>query len=224
MRLGVLGVLGLGCACAACAAAIPQSNGAKLGEALAFAAAAGALQVAQAAAEQHARSSAPVGHSGLAVSPHCDNDDQYACTSVSVAPPGPPPEPEMTIEDAREYVLGYVNGVRKLNGVAPIARDSTLDTFAQAGSDELAQDHLPRQHIVQHGPELGVRSAEIQGPSDGMRPGSLQDQIAEVLVEAMREGPGGSRHDMLLRPEWQKLGVGIAQESGRTYFTADFSP
>jgi len=224
MRMRVLCVLALGGACAACAAAIPQSNGAKLGEALAFAAAAGAMQVAQAAMEQHARSTAPVAHSGLAVSPHCDNDDQYACTSVSVASSGPPPEPEMTVEDAREYVLGYVNGVRKLNGAAPIARDSMLDTFAQAGSEELVRDHLPKQHFIQHAPGLGVRSAEIQGPSDGTRPGTLQDQIAEILVEAMREGPGGPRHDTLLRAEWQRLGVGIAQEGGRTYFTADFSP
>lgn len=223
MRIGALYILGFACACSACAAAIPQSNGAKLGTALAFAATAGAMQVAQAAMEQHARNSAPVGHSGLSVTPHCDNDDQYACTTVSVAPSGPSPEPEMTLEDARDYVLGYVNGVRKLNGVAPIARDSMLDAFAQAGSDELAQDHLPKQHIIQHAREIGVRSAEIQGPSDGSRPGSLQDQIADVLLDSMREGPGGPRHDTLLRPEWQKLGVGIAQEGGKTYFTADFS-
>lgn len=225
VRIRALCILGLASACTACvSAAAPVSNGAKLGEALAFAAAAGAMQVAQAAMEQQARNSAPVGHSSLGLSAQCDNDDQYACASVSVSAATRPPEPEMTVEDAREYVLGYVNGVRKLNGVPPVARDRTLDTFAQAGSDELAQDHLPKQHLVQHARELGGQSAEIQGPSDGARPGSLEDQIGGVLVDAMREGPGGPRHDLLLRPEWQKLGVGITQDAGRTFFTADFSP
>lgn len=222
-RIRGLGLFGLACTGAACVAPVGQSTGAKLGEALAFAATAGALQVAQAAMEQHARNSAPVAHSSLTVSAQCDNDDQYACASVSVARSPAPAELEMTVEDAREYVLGYVNGVRKLNGVAPIVRDEALDTFAQAGSEELAQDHLPKQHILQHALELGSRSAEIQGPSEGSRPGSLQDQIAAVLLDAMREGPGGARHDVLLRPEWRKLGVGITEDAGRTYFTADFS-
>jgi uncharacterized protein YkwD len=29
-------------------------------------------------------------------------------------------------------------------------------------------------------------------------------------------------HDALLRPEWKRLGVGIANRDGRTYFTIDF--
>jgi len=216
-------VVGAGSICTACAAAIPQTGSAKLGEALAFAAAAGALQLAQAAQEQHARNTAPIRRSGLAASAQCDNDDQYLCASVNVQPAVASPEPEMSVEDAREYVLGYVNGVRKLNGVESLVRDQSLDSFAQAGSEELALDHLPKKHWMDHGPEVGARCGEVQGPSDGSGPGLLEDQIAAVLLDAMREGAGGERHDTLLRPEWQRLGVGIAQNSGRTYFTADFS-
>jgi hypothetical protein len=39
----------------------------------------------------------------------------------------------------------------------------------------------------------------------------------------MGEGAGGMHHDVLLRPEWHKLGVGIASRGGRRYFTIDFS-
>ncbi len=197
-----------------------------MGEALAFAAVAGAAQVAQAAMEQQARNNAPVTHAsmGVNVSPACDNDQQYGCLSVSPAGgAGDPSEPEMSDDDARDYVQGYLNGVRKLNGVGVLVRDDSLDAFAQAGSDELAQDHLPNQHMAAHAPELRVAGAEIQGPPDGSRPGPLQDQIAAVLLRFTGEGHGGTHHDAMLRPEWRKLGVGIAHSDGRTYFTADFT-
>jgi uncharacterized protein YkwD len=204
----------------------PASNSAKIGEAVAFAAAAGALQVAQAAAEQHARNSAPVTHAsmGVAVSPGCDNEGQYGCLSVSPSPSsGDAPEAEMSDDDAREYVLGYVNGVRKLNEDGPLVRDQALDAFAQAGSDELAQDHRPNQHMADHVRELSAASAEIQGSPNGSGPGPLQDPVGAILLHFTGEGAGGVHHDTMLRPEWRKLGVGIAKGEGRTYFTVDFS-
>ncbi len=204
----------------------PASNSAKVGEALAFAAAAGALQVAQAAAEQNARNNAPVTHAsmGVAVTPSCDNESQYGCLSVTPSPSsGDAPVAEMSDDDAREYVLGYLNGVRKLNEDGPLVRDQALDAFAQAGSDELAQDHRANQHMADHARELSVASAEIQGAPDGSRPAPLQDQIGAILLRFTGEGPGGMHHDTMLRPEWRKLGVGITKSEGRTYFTVDFS-
>jgi uncharacterized protein YkwD len=210
--------------CASCAAQPYASNGTKLGEALAFAAAAGAAQVAQAAMEQQARNNAPVTHAstGLNVSPACDNDGQYGCLSVSPSS-ADPTEAEMSDDDARDYVQGYLNGVRKLNGVGVLVRDDTLDAFAQAGSAELAQDHVPNQHMVAHAPELHASCTEVQGPPDGSSPGPLQDQLAAVLLHFVGEGHGGMHHDAVLRPEWRKLGVGIARSDGRTYFTVDFA-
>jgi uncharacterized protein YkwD len=222
-----IGACALACAGAACVApGAGQSNSAKMGEALAFAAAAGVAQVAESVAEQNARNNAPVRHaSGLGVSPTCDNEGQYAC--VSARPAGSPPstpEQEMTTADARDYVLGYVNGVRKLNQVPPVERTTALDDFAQAASEELAQDHRPGLHWSEHAQELGTRSAEVQGSPAGEAPGNLQDQLAAVLLQMTGEGPGGMHHDVLLRPEWHKLGVGIAQgDDRRTYFTVDFS-
>ena len=216
----------LACAGLACGAGLNQSNGVKMGEALAFAAAAGAAQVLQSVAEQHARNRAPVTHAstGVGLSPGCDNDEQYGCLSVTASQgAGNVPEHEMGDDEARDYVLGYVNGVRKLNGLGPVVRDEPVDAFAQAGSEELAQDHRPNQHMADHGRNLRASSAEAQGSPDGAGTGPLQDRIAESLLRWMGEGPGGMHHDVLLRPEWRKLGVGLVSRGGRLYFTVDFS-
>jgi uncharacterized protein YkwD len=183
--------------------------------------------VAQSVAEQHARNSAPMTHAGGAgISPACDNEGQYACVSVtpgSAQPPADAPEHDMTEDEARDYVLGYINGVRKLNAVPPVVRDGTLDAYAQAASEQLAHDRRVGQHLAEHAQELGARSGEVQGSPDGSPPGTLQDQIAEILLRMMGEGAGGIHHDTLLRPEWRKLGVGIAHRGGRMYFTVDFA-
>jgi len=226
VRLAFPSAVGLACACLACGGAVAPSNGAKMGEALAFAAVAGAVQVVQSAAEQRARNNAPVTHAstGVNVSPQCDNEEQYGCVSVTASPSArDAPEHEMDPDEAREYVLGYVNGVRKLHGVAPVVRDESVDAFAQAGSEELAQDHRPNQHMLQHARELQAGSTELQGSPDGSLAAPLQDQIAESLLRWMGEGPGGMHHDAILRPEWRKLGVGIVNRAGRMYFTVDFS-
>ena len=208
-----------------CGAGVNASNGTKMGEALAFAAIAGAAQVAQSVAEQHARNSAPVTHAGgMGVSPQCDNEGQYGCLSVSGSPTAAQaPEAELNDDEARDYVLGYVNGVRKLNALGPVVREESLDAFAQAGSDELAQDHKQNQHMTLHAPELHAVSAELQGSPDGASAGPLQDQLAGSLLRWMGEGAGGMHHDTLLRPEWRKVGVGIVRTGGRLYFTVDFS-
>jgi len=225
MRFAFSGAVVLACASLGCGAGLNQSNGAKMGEALAFAAVAGAAQVAQSVAEQHARNSAPMTHAGgVGVSPQCDNEGQYGCVSVAGSPSDPvAPEAELNDDEARDYVLGYVNGVRKLNGIGPVEREEALDAFAQAGSDELAQDHKQNQHLAAHAQELHASSAEVQGSPDGASAGALQDQIAGSLLRWMGEGPGGMHHDALLRPDWRKVGVGIVRSDGRMYFTVDFS-
>jgi uncharacterized protein YkwD len=229
MRRAFLYASLLACAGLGCGAGVYPSNGVKMGEALAFVSAAAAAQVAESIAEQNARRNAPVHSSaGVNVTPQCDNDGQYPCVNVTVSPstgdpPAFPPDPAMDYEEARDYVLGYVNGVRKLNGVGPLVRDESLDAFAQAGSDELAQDHRPNQHMALHASELHTATAEVQGAPDGSPPGLLQDRIGEILLRMTGEGPGGVHHDAMLRPEWRKLGVGIASPDGRVYFTVDLA-
>jgi len=191
------------------------SNGdsAKIGQAVAFATVAAIAQVA-------AQSSA-----ALRVTAQCDNEDQYACISIAAGAAKPPdlPDHEMTVDEAHEYLLGYVNGIRKLSHLAPMVRDPKLDAFALAGSFELAQDHRQNQHIIDHAGDLGGRSTELQGSPDGINPGPLEDQIGSTLVRWVAEGAGGMHHDALVNPEWRKLGAGIVSVEGRTFFTIDFA-
>jgi uncharacterized protein YkwD len=200
---------------AACVAVGPTaSNSAKLGEAAAFAGMAAAATAAQTVLAERARNNAPM-HGARS---DCDNDHGYACVSLS-APQGDPrpPEREMTIEEAQDYVLGYVNGVRKLNDIPPVHRDPDADTVAAASAESLSTDHRPGLHALEH--ELS--GAEVQGPAEGTNDGFLQDQLGAVMGAWMKEGHGGAHHDLLLLPRWRKLGVGIAQRSGRTYFTVE---
>jgi hypothetical protein len=44
-----------------------------------------------------------------------------------------------------------------------------------------------------------------------------------MLLQMMNEGAGGMHHDVLLRPEWRKLGVGVVRRDERLYLTMDFS-
>jgi uncharacterized protein YkwD len=129
----------------------------------------------------------------------------------------------MTEDEARAYVLAYINGVRRLNGVPPLVRDLAVDAFAQAGSEELSRDHQPNQHMFEHNGEMNGSHAEVQGPPEGSLAGPLQDRIGEILLRWMGEEPEGSHRAILMRPEWRKIGVGIVTSDGRVYFTSDFS-
>jgi uncharacterized protein YkwD len=220
MRLNRTWACALAFGCFGCGGGAAQSNGAKVGEALAFAAVAGAAQVAQSAIAENARNAPP-----RAVP--CGDDGQYTCYYSGAIPPSSndarEPVADMTAAEARVYTLKYINGVRRLNGVGPLVLDADLTAFAQAGSVQLSEDHRIHQHIVDHGSELGTACAENQGDPNGWHPAQLEDQIAEILGGMMREGPGGGHHDNILRPEWRRLGVGIVNPGQRMYFTTDFA-
>ncbi|MGH7440899.1 MAG: CAP domain-containing protein [Polyangiaceae bacterium] len=221
--------------CATCTASVASfgsagcgggsSDGAKIGQALAFATVAAVAQIAQSEAEARARKAAAAqSSSAVRVTPQCDNEDQYACISIAAGAARPPdvPDHEMTAEEAHEYVLGYVNGIRKLSHLPALVRDPALDAFALAGSMELAQDHRQNQHIIDRHQEFAGRSSEIQGSPEGLTPGPLEDQIGATLVRWVAEGPGGMHHDAIVSPTWRKLGAGLVSVEGRAYFTVDF--
>ena len=212
--LPLLGLLGCGCG----APLQYQSNGTKVAAAAGFAATAAALQVAQAAIAENNRNKAPLPQ-------RCD-DGRYGCYSTDVqrtplqAEAGPS---FLSIADARDYTLRYINGVRRLNGAGPLRLDDALNEFAQAASEELAHDHRPHQHFLEHHGELGVVAGENQGSPEGWPPAPLEDQIGEILGAMMREGHGGAHHDAMLSPDWTMLGVGIVGPGERMYFTTDFA-
>jgi len=223
----------LGCCSVACAgaASYTASNSTKMAEAAGFAGAAAVAQVVASAMEARARSNAPVTHSstGLRATPQCDNDGQYACVTVTrwpssdeVAAP-PPSDPQMTRDQARDYVLAYVNGVRELNTLGPLVRDPAMDAFAQAGSEQLSLDHHPAQHMLDHAGEIDAHHAEVQGSPDGSLTEPLQEQIGAILLRWMEEASEGSHRSTLTRSEWRKIGIGVATLNGRMYFTVDLS-
>jgi hypothetical protein len=156
----------------------------------------------------------------------CD-DDQYGCYSTEMRPaaaPAPTPPAIVSLQDARQYTLQYINGVRRLNGAGPLVLDDNLTAFAQAGSEELADDHQPHQHFREHASELGFGAlGENQGDPQGWRPEELEDQIGDMLGAMMREGVGGAHRDTLLAAQWTRLGVGIVNPGQRMYFTTDFA-
>jgi uncharacterized protein YkwD len=178
--------------------------------------------------EARARNNAPVSHSstGMRVTRQCDNEGQYPCLSVEPsegAAPPPPPDPEMTDEEARGYVLSFINSVRKLNSLSLLARDPAVDGFAQEGTEEWSRDHRPNQHMAEHGTELRAQHAEAQDAGDGASGRPLQDRLGEILVRWVEEKPDGPHRATLMAPGWRKIGVGIVTRDGRTYFTVDFS-
>jgi uncharacterized protein YkwD len=221
--LAALGQLG----CAATTPPYAASNATKMTEAAAFAGAAAVAQVVESAMEARARNNAPTSHStGVRVTQQCDNAGQYPCLSVepsSGSAAQAPAESEMTDEEARGYVLDFLNSVRKLNGAGALVRDPAVDLFAQAGSEQLSRDRAPGQHMIDHGSELGADHAEAQASPPGTSEKLLQDRLGEILVQWMNEKPDGPHRGTIMRPEWRRVGVGIVSRDGRTCFTIDFS-
>jgi uncharacterized protein YkwD len=128
-------------------------------------------------------------------------------------------------DDARQYNLSRINALRAQNGAGPLVLDDTFDAFAQAGSDELAQDHRPHAHFSSDVSSCGcdVR-AENQGDPNGWTVASIHTQIDQILDAMMSEGPGGGHHDNIVNPQWKRLGVGLVNPGGSLYFTNDFGP
>ena len=224
MRVASLGVV-LACnlVCVGCGGA--GASGANLAMAGVWVATAAAVQVAQSVAEENARRNAPVTHASVPVSTQCDNDGQYGCVSLqpgaaSAASSDDPAAAATSEGDARDFVLRYVNGVRRLNGSPPLVRDGALDAFAQAKSEELAIDHQPGAHLRAH---ADAAEAEVQGSPALFGAGGPQDSIGGALLRFMNEGPGGADHDALLAPQWRTMGVGLVNLDGRAYLTIDFS-
>ncbi len=176
-------------------------------EAVTMAAAAGALTVANQVEDSRRARNAPVPGE---YPPGCAASDCYVDADVS-------------LEDARNYVLLYVNRVREARGVGKGSLDYALDAFAQAGSKQLARDPAPHRHIAGDA-KACFPCAEVQSDPEGLAPAPVRDQLLGLLDGVMSQGDGASGHDDILAPAWHRLGTGIANPDGRTYVTLDLSP
>jgi uncharacterized protein YkwD len=143
-----------------------------------------------------------------------------ACSSSSSGSAGDP-----VLDDARQYNLSRINALRAQNGAGPLRLDDPLNTFAQAGSEELSQDHAPHKHFITSYASCGCNvNAENQGDPNGWTAEPIHQQIDDILTMMMSEGPGGGHHDNIVNPQWTRLGVGIVNPGGALYFTNDFGP
>jgi uncharacterized protein YkwD len=181
-------------------------TGNKTVDAIGTAAIAGALTMAEVSAAQRAARNAPYGEhpSGCGVS------DCYS-------------DPDLSLDEARNYALLYVNRARDASGAGAVSLDFGLNAFAQAGSKQLASDHRPHQHVADD-PRACFQCSEEQSDPQGLSPAPVRDQVLGVLDGMMSQGPGGASHDNILAPGWHRLGVGIANPDGLTYVTLDFAP
>jgi hypothetical protein len=182
-------------------------GGGNYAEAATYAAAAGALTVANEVAKANAAKNASHGGEHYV---GCSATDCYS-------------DPEMALEDARAYALVYLNRVRAESGAPSLSLDYGLNAFAQAGSKQIALDHRPHQHIADD-PRACWQCSEEQSDPQGLPPAPMKDQILGLLDGMMSTGPGAATHDNLLGRAWHRLGVGIANPDGQTYVTLDFAP
>lgn len=131
--------------------------------------------------------------------------------------------PEMTLEEARDYVLLYINHARTERGVSPLSLDFALNSFAQSCSRQLARDHRAHQYLAAHSEECPA-CAESQGDPDGIVAAGVHDQLDAVLGAMINEGTGDPRDAPLLAPDRHRIGVGIVNPDGRTFFTIEAAP
>ena len=208
----------VGCATAP-GARDPTGASNNYGAAAYAAAVAGAVTAAQ-VAEQNAWENSPPRRT------YCAGEYDHDCylAAVPVAPaPNRDDADVMTLEQARNHTLTYINGMRSLHGVGLLELDDALTAFAQEGSDRLARDHRGHGHFIAEQANCPGCS-ENQSDPRGWRPGPVGRQIDEILASMMDEGPGGGHHDNMLDPRWTRLGVGITNPGGEAYLTTDFAP
>jgi hypothetical protein len=176
-------------------------------EAIAVAGVAGAVQLAELAAENAARDDVPVSSS------QCGGYRQVECYSG----------PDLTLDEARDHTLAIVNIVRAESHLPPLNLDFALTAFAQDGAKQLARDHRPHAHIART-PQLCPGCNEVQSDPAGFPTSGVEQQIDGILDGMIREGPGGPNHDVLVGREWHRLGIGIVNPEGPLYLTIDVAP
>ncbi|MEA2751069.1 MAG: hypothetical protein QOI41_5212, partial [Myxococcales bacterium] len=93
-------------------------------------------------------------------------------TKRKVAAPAPPPRPAdpWPGNPLVRYNVEQVNVYRARGGLPPLLYDARLSSFAAAGSQRLARDHVPHANFAENasGQHFGSRSAENQGDPGGV--------------------------------------------------------
>ena len=144
---------------------------------------------------------------------------------------------DMGYDSFQQHNLTVLNNYRVAQNIAPLTLDAQLTAFAQAGSVELSQDHLPHQHIKsvlstptwENNYGFANSAGENQGDQNGW--GMLSSdptqnelmQIDAVLAAMYSEGPSGGHYQNIMSTEFSRVGVGLLEVGGLLYLTNDFS-
>jgi uncharacterized protein YkwD len=138
----------------------------------------------------------------------------------------------VSVPSLAQYNVDRINQYRAQHGLPALARDGTIDTFAQAGSQQLSQDHTAHAHFLAQArgaPGFGSFRGENQGDPSGVRAldGDAvingQKQVDLMLQMMMDEGPGGGHYDNMMNPKYTRVGIGIVYVGNTLYMTNDFS-
>lgn len=154
-------------------------------------------------------------------------------------PPADPAGP--TGAGPQQHNLDVINGYRAAKGIGPLVLDAKLDVFAQAGSEQLSEDHAPHAHFMTAAQNGSLQTAGFQGgaaENQGSPTGwnvmssdpvaNERMQIESIMQAMLAEGPGaGDAHGHytnLMNPGYHRMGVGLVTVSGHLFLTNDFSP
>jgi len=160
----------------------------------------------------------------MAVSTACEraaDSDSPSTGDLSTETRGNGSVPTSDLDEARRYNLERVNAYRAEAGVPPLVLDEGLNTFAQAASEQLSNDHAPHQYFKTnvYGCKCNL-GAENQGAPNGWRWRRIDVQIDQILAQMMLSP--GHRTNML-NPDYTRLGVGLVNPGEDLYFTNDFA-
>jgi uncharacterized protein YkwD len=142
----------------------------------------------------------------------------------ALAPVGSARSQTSTLTGAERSLLAEVNGVRRSNGLRPLAVDRALFRVARAYSATML-----RTNAFTHG-AMGARLAAsgARGPRFGenLAWGTGPYASARRIVQNWMQSPGHRAN--LLRPGWTRIGLGIAKGTfqgypGASVVTADFA-
>jgi uncharacterized protein YkwD len=147
---------------------------------------------------------------------------------------------DAAIVDFQQHNLDVINQYRASQGIAALALDPTLNSFAQAGTSELVSDHTPHHHFQDASAagtlfQDGFKStaAENQGDPNGWRVMSNDPaenerlQIDDIQQTMFAEGPGTDaahgHYENIMNAKFRRLGVGLLMVENKLYLTNDFS-
>ena len=125
---------------------------------------------------------------------------------------------------ASEQMVSQVNRVRAEHGLAPLEVAATLEALAFERSADMAARRC-FSHTMPEGVDVFVlmeqRGIQYQAAAENLAWNTYgEDQATAVALQSFLDSP--LHRDNLLNPEFTQIGVGVARDGARSYFTLIF--